>query len=256
MVIGRTITYKYKHFKYDETTKKLLDVNLTKAEEKELQEVYDAYSSLGVKRGYEYVIRDLYILIIKKNISTSDIAMIYGVGIRTVQLWLKELGLNRTLKEAQQIAVTKRDYTSIEKTHKRTTIGGVYESNLNESKLQYHIRNQINVLLSEELIDFEVIVGINSLSIIKTAADIPVIIIKNSKIFKYIIEVNEVYSYKSEEVDSGHDKKQELASKKGYTIISINTKSSCGEDDSTYDINLDKQLRDIVNTIVKKTKGR
>ena len=114
MIRGRTITFKYKHFKYqDNNIEKMLSINLTPKDEQELNKIYTKYSSLGIRRGYEYIIKDLYILVIKNSISTTDIARIYGIGVRTVQIWLKELNLNRTLKEAQKIAVIKREYNRI-----------------------------------------------------------------------------------------------------------------------------------------------
>lgn len=115
MTRGRTITFKYKHFKYDDNIKKQLSIPLNAKDEIELMKVYNNYESLDVRRGYEYIIKDLYILVEKRNISTTDIANIYDVGVRTVQIWLKELGLSRTLKEAQKIAVKKRSSKSIKK---------------------------------------------------------------------------------------------------------------------------------------------
>jgi excinuclease UvrABC nuclease subunit len=44
----------------------------------------------------------------KAKYSTSDMAKYFGVGQRTVQIWLKKLGLNRSLSKASKISNRKR----------------------------------------------------------------------------------------------------------------------------------------------------
>ncbi|NMM62678.1 hypothetical protein HBE96_08215 [Clostridium sp. P21] len=179
---GRTITFKYKHFQYDEHIKKLLSTDLNPNDELELQKIYSNYESLDVRRGYEYIIKDLYILIVKRNISTTDIANIYGIGSRTVQIWLKELGLNRTQKQAQKIAVTKRDYNFIKK--------GINNSHSSGSLTQNDIIYKLDKLLKEELNGYEIVIGITHHGISDCKTDIPVIVFKDTQVSKFLIETH------------------------------------------------------------------
>ncbi len=188
---GRTITFKYKHFKYDDNIKNLLSITLTSKDEQELKKIYNNYQALDVRRGYEYIIKDLYIFIEKRHISTTDIANIYDVGNRTVQLWLKELGINRTQKEAQKIAVTKRDYKSMKRPLKKNTLIENDDSQLHEAITGINVKYQLNKLLIQKLKSYEIIVGITSLGISNSKTVIPVIILKGTRISKFIIETRE-----------------------------------------------------------------
>lgn len=49
-----------------------------------------------------YIINDLYIMI-KKKLSTRQLSLIYGVSERMIQIWLKDMGLNRTQKQGVKI---------------------------------------------------------------------------------------------------------------------------------------------------------
>ncbi len=103
MSTGRTKTYKYKDFSYTDDVKRLLNIELSNKDKKKLDAVYSNYHDLGVQRGYEFIIEDLFKLAEINKLSTSQIAQIYDTGIRNVQIWLKELGINRTIKKAQKI---------------------------------------------------------------------------------------------------------------------------------------------------------
>ncbi|AKA68581.1 hypothetical protein [Clostridium scatologenes] len=221
MVRGRTITFKYKHFQYDEHVKKLLSTDLNSKDEMELKKIYNNYESLQIHRGYEYIIKDLYILMIKRNISTTDIANIYGVGPRTIQIWLKELGLNRTQKEAQKIAVTKRDYKSIKK-------GRVVPDQLPSCSLENDVRYQLNILLEQELKKYEVIIGVTALGISDFETDIPIIILKSLTMSKFLIEIGKHSHHKNNTT-------------KGYTILTLD--------------NEENALKKIVAQILKEVKG-
>lgn len=104
MTEKRNITYKYKNFEYNDVTKKLLDVNLTQTDKKKLHKVYSNFYDLNAERGYEYIIEDIFKFVSKHKLTSSQIAEIYDVNVRTVQIWLKELGLNRDLKNAKKIS--------------------------------------------------------------------------------------------------------------------------------------------------------
>jgi site-specific recombinase XerD len=99
----RNKTYKYKNFEYPEEILSLFQVNLNNADRKRIHKIYSNYYDLKSERDYEYIIEDLYILAYKCKLSTSEMAKIYNVGIRNIQIWLKELGLNRDLKTASKI---------------------------------------------------------------------------------------------------------------------------------------------------------
>ncbi|AKN30668.1 hypothetical protein Ccar_07420 [Clostridium carboxidivorans P7] len=221
MARGRTITFKYKHFEYDEHVKKLLSIDLNSKDEMEIKKIYNNYESLNVHRGYEYIIKDLYILMIKRNISTTDIANIYDVGPRTIQIWLKELGLNRTQKEAQKIAVTKRDYKSIKK-------GSTMPTQLLSCSHENNIRYKLNMFLEQELNKYEIIIGVTALGISDFETDIPVIILKSLSMSKFLIEI-EKHSHSNN------------SRAKGYTILTLSN-----EEDA---------LKKVVAQILKEVKG-
>lgn len=102
MATGRTKTFKYQNFNYSDEINVLLAVDLTAKDIEKINKIYDHFNSLGVTRGYEYIIKDLYILVEKHHLTSTQLAEIYLVGVRTIQIWLKELGLNRTLKKAHK----------------------------------------------------------------------------------------------------------------------------------------------------------
>lgn len=99
----RNKTFKYKNFEYPEEILPLFEVNLNTADRKRIHKIYSNFYDLESERGYEYIIEDLYILAYKNKLSTSELAKIYDVGVRNIQIWLKELGLNRDLKTASKI---------------------------------------------------------------------------------------------------------------------------------------------------------
>jgi site-specific recombinase XerD len=99
---GRPKTLKYKNYNYNEDMTALVNAPLSAEDVKSIKYLKDTYLSLGVSRGYEYIIKDLYVLSVKHKISTKDLSTIYNVNVRTVQLWLKELGLNRVQGGSQE----------------------------------------------------------------------------------------------------------------------------------------------------------
>jgi len=98
MKIMRSKTLKYKNYEYANEIISLFDVVLNKADKKRLHNIYSTFYELKAERGYEFIIEDLYILTYKQKITTTQLAQIYNVGVRTIQLWLKELGLSEELK--------------------------------------------------------------------------------------------------------------------------------------------------------------
>ncbi|MBE6050895.1 MAG: tyrosine recombinase XerC [Clostridium sp.] len=105
----RNKSQKYKNYEYTEEIKQLLNIELTQTDERKLNKIYKEYKNLNVHRGYEYIIKDLYILCVKEKLSTKKLSEIYGVGVRTIQIWLKELGLNRDSKAAAKASKKSKD---------------------------------------------------------------------------------------------------------------------------------------------------
>ncbi|AEB77553.1 helix-turn-helix domain-containing protein [Clostridium botulinum] len=184
---GRPITFKYKHYIYTPKIKDLISSTvLTTKDNLKLEHIINNYNYLKINRGYKYIIKDLYILV-KNNLSTKEISEIYGVSNRTIQKWLKELGLSRTKKEAQKIAVKKRDYTAIHESYKKTMLNKLLEENPTIVYMGNSIKLQLLNILKNALKDYEIIVGVNGLGVGGSIKDIPVIIIKNNTIYRFII---------------------------------------------------------------------
>lgn len=106
----RNITNKYKDFAYSDDITKLLSIELSNKDKKKLHIAYSNYYNLGVSRGYEYIIEDIFKLSEIHKLTTSQLSLIYDTGVRNIQIWLKELGLNRSIKKAKKI--NKKNYYS------------------------------------------------------------------------------------------------------------------------------------------------
>lgn len=363
MTKGRPKTFKYKYSDYDDTVRKLLDLELSNDDMIKLNKVQENFRNLNAPRGYEYILKDLFILVEKHNVSTADISKIYGVGVRMVQIWLKEIGLNRSVKqgknvnnsidlslktkninsysynsssystdytedimkllksidltenelliidelkkdnihkkhcgiitdlykfykldftpaeiaiifnkntrtiqrvmkslelnsdryEAQSIAVGNRDYKSIRQTFKKTMTNRYYSTQIKGSDVEGYIRNMLNLELPSILSNCEIIVGINSLGIINSEIDIPIIIIKNTDIYKFAIEVDGFYTHIDESSINRNIEKEALSKEKGYEFITLNTKAYYNnESDLIYKDSLDKEIQNVITNITEK----
>lgn len=104
MTLKRTTNTNYNDFAYSQSVLQLLSIDLTQRDLNKLNSLLHTYKSSGANRSYEPIIKDLYILTTKHNLTTAQLSEIYQVGIRTIQKWLKELGLNRSIKKAQKTA--------------------------------------------------------------------------------------------------------------------------------------------------------
>lgn len=148
MSTGRTKTYKYKDFCYTNDVKRLLNIELSNKDKKKLHSVYSYYYNLNAERGYEFIIEDLFKLAEVHKLSTSQIAQIYDTGVRNVQIWLKELGINRSTKKAQKIN-KKNSKVNLE-------LNSVENSNSNANSIQskYGIEQVQIKNLPESVVDF------------------------------------------------------------------------------------------------------
>lgn len=104
---GRSKTFKYKNYQYSDEIQKLLSLELTDSDLAAIKSLERILEESNKERGYKYIIKDLYILVVKYNFTSTQLAKIYSLSVRSIQVWLKELGLNRSLKDAKIIYKSK-----------------------------------------------------------------------------------------------------------------------------------------------------
>jgi hypothetical protein len=168
------------------------------------------------------------------------------------------MGINRDKIEAQQIAVSKRDYSEISKSHKRAMITRLTDTQLSGSLLEQYIRHEIDLLLGDALPHCEIIVGISSMNVIATESDIPIIIINNNYLYKYIVEIDSLSSNKSTSGNKRDKTKDTKAHYKGYTLFTINSKAYCDSKDDPrlkYEKHITSKLTDIIEIITSEVSG-
>lgn len=91
--------YKYRDFKYSPEVLELLNIPLTEMDEKLIKQIeFHILDSKG-ERNYSYIIKDIYILVRRHNLTTKQLSSIYNISQTMVLRWLRELGLNRNIKE-------------------------------------------------------------------------------------------------------------------------------------------------------------
>lgn len=88
----------FENFKYSQEIKKLLNINLSNDDLSNLDHIYNYYDSQNIERDYEDLIEDIYIFILKRNLSITQLAEIYKVNQRIIKRWLKELGMDKLLE--------------------------------------------------------------------------------------------------------------------------------------------------------------
>ena len=76
MAKGRSKTFKYKNFKYSDDISNLLKVDLSVKDINNIEKIKNNYYDSGLVRGYEYIIHDLYILVNKHILTTTQLAQI------------------------------------------------------------------------------------------------------------------------------------------------------------------------------------
>lgn len=104
---GRTKTFKYKNYQYSEEIQKLLSIELSDSDIEAIKCLETTLRNSNKERGYKFIIKDLYILVVKYNFTSTQLSKIYQLSVRSIQVWLKELGLNRSLKDAKKIYKSK-----------------------------------------------------------------------------------------------------------------------------------------------------
>jgi len=185
----------------------------------------------------------------KNNYSALDLAEIFKISPRQIQRIFKELGINKDKFEAQQIASSKRDNVEIRKTYKKTMLERLTDVEISGPLLHQYLRHEVDLLLGDILPHCEIIVGINSMNVINSESDIPIIIINNnnSGLYKFIIEVDG-------DIKKQNKNKESKAYYKGYTLYRINT-SSYFDSATSPKIKYEKEVKDklikIVNSIAQ-----
>lgn len=172
--------------------------------------------------------------------STTQIASHYGVSVRSIELVLEELGLNRNRFEAQKIAVKHRDYSQIRATKKANRLNSL-SADLFGSNPENYIRLFLNELLTIHVPNgVTSIVGLPSQNIVRNnEIDIPVVLILgNQTIYRFAIEINGTYWHNDKDA---HDiAKANKCYGSGWNYVSIDIKRS-------YSVNECKEK--VINTV-------
>lgn len=204
-----------------------------------------------VKPNLKDVFEDMYKLFIN-NLSCNDIGKVYGRNERTIQYIFKNLNLERSLYEAQKIAVKKRNYVNIRRSYKKTMFNRLATNQLFGSSVENVIRYEISEILREILPDnYEVIVGINTLTTVGEL-DIPIVILNGNKHYKFGIEVDGALFHQDKEKVSKDLEKDIRLSKLGYMMFRLETKAYYkiqSDHNLKYYAEIKSKLIDICNSI-------
>jgi hypothetical protein len=220
----------------------LKEIQLTN---KELEEIYK------VKKTVSYMstefITDLYKYRYKLKIAPSEICKLVGKSKRTIQYHLKAFGWQYDIFEAQKMAAKKRDYADIFRQNKAHQLNNAFSS-----KPEEYCRQKLSELLTQN-VKGEIIVGVNNRSILDGAEiDIPIVIIKNNKIYKYAIEFNSEFWHNKYSKDADNTKVDKINSTKYkyfeiWQLANTRTQREYGT--------IDEQVNKIVETITAEFKG-
>lgn len=203
---------------YSEKEKTIINnYKLNKNDEIILEKLY----KINKVKPYIKYIRDIYILF-NNNYTPKEIGKLFNKSTRWCQLLIKECGLSRNRYEAQAIAKNKRDYRKIRLKTKETALNRYYKTTILGSKIEQFSREFINVYLQNKLNNCEIIVGLNSSCNCCCEIDIPVIIIKNTTILKFAIEINGISFHKN--LLKEENKKDKIRSA-GYIVYQIYSKA-------------------------------
>ncbi|MBC8059922.1 MAG: hypothetical protein H7Y18_04575 [Clostridiaceae bacterium] len=239
---------KYESITYSDQDNKILDN--TKLSKEDFLLIKDIKIRLKEK-SFSSAIEAFY-KFHKNNYSPSDIGEIFKVSSRQIQRIFKDMGINRDKVEAQQIVVSNRDYSETRKNYKKTILDGLTDTELTGPFLQQYIRHEIDLFLGEMLPKCEIIVGINSMNVYNNDNAIPIIVINNNSLYKYIIDVNDTVSNKLESGKNRDKSNDSKAHYKGYTLFRINTNVYLSSSDNPkikYEKEVKDKLMEIVNLI-------
>ncbi|HBJ1649399.1 hypothetical protein [Clostridium botulinum] len=167
---------------------------------------------------------DIYKLFVGE-MSCPEISKYFNRSASTFQYLFENLGIQRSRKDAQEIAGAKRDYGAIRKTFKKTVKKNFIKTQLFGSDIENIVRVELKEYLSELLgDDYEVIVGINSI-IKKKELDIPIVIINNDDIYKFGVEVGNTFTHNKDKFVKDKEKIKKFGND-NYTVIALYTKAT------------------------------
>lgn len=239
---------RYELITYSFEDKNILENTLLTNEE---NETIKELKILQKDRAYCCVIEDFY-KFHKNNYSTSELGVIFNVSTRQIQNIFKELGINRNQIEAQNVSMINRDHEKISKTYKNTLLEKLSNSELSETSLEVQIRHQLDVILRNRLPNCEIVVAISSMNIVNEESNIPIIIIDNNYLYKFVVEIGE-YTFGKKEVSNKKEKnKNSKAFYKGYTLFKLNTHNYLKSGDNPsmkYENEIKHKIVEIVNSI-------
>ena len=221
------------NFKFTKEEEKVLNESLLKLQDHDVQVVF----------------RDMYIFYLN-DMSLAEIANIYGRSTRAIQNIFKKINLNRDKFEAQRIAVKKRNYTKIRKAYKKTMKERFIENQLFGSKIEQYIRLEFSQKLND-LLSYETIIGINTVTN-AGELDIPIIILKNDKAYRFGVEVDGIYFHENKVKKD--IKKIEAFKKDGYRVYRLSTKSYFKGEKAVYIDDINKKI-DFICSLIKEELG-
>ncbi|GAA0083010.1 hypothetical protein [Clostridium sp. CTA-6] len=176
---------------------------------------------LGNMENRYFIFENIYKMRYYFNYAPKEIYTCLNRSDRTIQKWLKILNWHFDIYEAQSKTVKRglRDYNKITISRKKTQ----FKNAIFGSKSEEYIRQKINILLTEQFNNYEVIVGENNTSILDNGneIDIPIIMINkhNNQLYKIAIECNgDIWHNQIEEKDIY---KKNFIHNKGYTLFYI-----------------------------------
>ena len=105
--------HKYSNLKYSTNINKLLKHELSPEEQIRLNEIYTTYENKKLNKSYEGIIGDLFVLFEINSLSTKQLSEIYSVSIRSIQIWIKELGLKKKSTKIKEISTNKKPHFNI-----------------------------------------------------------------------------------------------------------------------------------------------
>lgn len=233
-----------------------LDKNiLYKIQEVELSEEecirIDTFKYNFLKKKKSKYIKDIYIFykLYKLGCSFREIEKLsnYNYEARGISRIFNEANLSRNKYESQKIGATKRNYGEIRNKIKKT-MNEQYISTLGSS-IEEYIRNKLDSILYDILPqDYEIIIGKNTMNILKQYEnDIPVIIINNNKFYKIAIEFDGSYWHENNKND---EIKEKLLFNMGYTLFRINSKATITSDgEFKYKNDLNYKIQEVADQI-------
>lgn len=136
----KTIVSKYKNYKYNIEIENLLNIDLTVTEREKLNKIYNHFEAQKINRNYECLIKDIFILCERYKMSTQNLSDIYNLNLRTIQIWLKELGLNRSKSKGKKLTNKKNKIPST--TTKPTVIENFFDDSYDFFKDNSNIFNR------------------------------------------------------------------------------------------------------------------